>query len=269
LLPKKLDEKEARYMKAQISSKIYRLGYLVLLFLIVFFLHSAVAVQELEVGYIEGRGDDADVAVKAFETATIEYEVIGEDDYNVARLFSFDVIGVGVDAYGKNEALKANFKVVNEYVKSGGYLVTLDFQQDSTWQKKFLPYPLTLFDDDLEEDAGVEIIDHPIWKTPNRITEEHFIGWGGGDFMSDGPHEAKPPWKTLLISNNWPLVVVAKAGSGDVVFNSLQVLQALGRTGNDKIVEVMENFLFWRGAFAVHAEGKMTTIWSQLKGTHF
>jgi len=191
-------------MKTQISF-LYGVGCSILLFLMVLCTGSAFAVQELKVGYIEGRSDDADVAVQAFETATIEYEVIGKDDYNLVRLFSFDVIGVGVDAYGQNDALKNNFKVVNEYVKSGGYLVTIDFQQDSTWQKNFLPYSLTLFDDDLEEDAGVEIIDHPIWNTPNKITEEHFIGWGGGDFMSDGPHEAKSPWKPLLISQDWPI----------------------------------------------------------------
>jgi len=230
---------------------------------------SAFAVQELKVGYIEGRGDDAPFAVQAFETAKIKYDVIGKDDYKVERLLNFDVIGVGVTAYDKNEDLKANFKVVNEYVNRGGYLVTIDFQQDSTWDKNFLPHPITLFDDDLNEDAGVEIIDHPIWKTPNKITEENFVGWGNDDFMADGPHEAKSPWEPILISKDWPIVVGAKAGSGYVVFNSLQILQALGRTGNDKIVEVLENFLFWRGARAVHAEDKMTTTWARLKGTLF
>jgi len=230
---------------------------------------SAFAVQELKVGYIEGRGDDAPLAVTAFETAKIEYEVIGKDDYKVEHLLNFDVIGVGVTAYDKNEDLKANFKALKEYMNRGGYLVTIDFQQDSTWDKKFLPHPLTLFDDDLEEAAGVDIKAHPIWETPNKITEDHFVGWGNGDFMADGPHEAKSPWEPLLISSDWSIVVGAKAGSGYVVFSSLQILQALGRTGNDKIVEVLENFLFWRGALAVHAEGRMTMTWALLKGTLF
>ncbi|NIW10730.1 MAG: hypothetical protein GWN33_09270, partial [Gammaproteobacteria bacterium] len=47
--------------------------------------------------------------------------------------------------------------------------------------------------------------------------------------------------------NNWPLVVGAPAGKGYVVFNSLQILQSLGRLGNKEVAEVLQNFLFWRG----------------------
>jgi hypothetical protein len=223
--------------------------------------------QGLKVGFIEGRGDDAAVQDQAFINAGIDYETIGAADYNLSRLMSFDVIGVGVVAYDQNEDLKNNFRAVKEYITKGGYLVILDFQQDSTWDEEFLPHPLILFDDDLEEMA-VEITDHPIWKTPNEITEEHFVGWGDGDFMADGPHEAKAPWEPLVIASNWPIVVGAEAGSGYVVFNSLQLLQSLGRTSNEKVAEVMENLLFWRGALgteAVDARGKLATAWGNVK----
>lgn len=227
----------------------------------------AFAAQELKVGFIEGRGDDAAIQEQALTNAAIEYEIIGKEDYNLGHLLQFDVIGVGVLSYDQNEDLKENFEVVKEYVEKGGYLVTLDFQQDSTWDKDFLPHPIELLDDDLEEAAGVEIIDHPIWHTPYEITEEHFIGWGAGDFTADGPHEVKAPWEPLLISSNWPIVAGAEAGKGYVVFNSLQVLQALGRTGNEKIAEVMHNLLFWRGPLAVHvyAKGGLTTTWGSIK----
>ena len=54
-------------------------------------------------------------------------------DYRLNRLLEFDVIGVGVVAYDSNADLKANFNLLKEYVTNGGYLVTLDFQQDSSW----------------------------------------------------------------------------------------------------------------------------------------
>jgi hypothetical protein len=225
----------------------------------------AFAAQELKVGFIEGRGDDAAVEAQAFTSAGIEYEVIGEGDYNVGHLLEFDVIAVGVIAYDQNEGLIANFKVVKEYIQKGGYLVTLDFQQDASWDKDFLPYSLQLFDDDLEEAAGVEIIDYPIWHAPYEITQEHFVGWGASDFMADGPHEAKAPWQPLIISSGWPIVVGAEAGGGYVVFNSLQVLQALGRTGNEKVAEVLHNLLFWHGPLAVDAKGKLITTWGIIK----
>jgi len=213
---------------------------------------SAFADQELRVGFIPGRGDDAAVEEQAFELAGIEYETIETGDYTLTRLLEFDVIGVGVTAYDSDPDLRANFNVLKDYIENGGYLVTLDFQQDSTWDENFLPHPITLLDPDLEDDVGVVLADHDLFKIPNTITEEHFGAgiWGAGDFAADGPQEASPPWQALVTDqqNNWPLVVGASAGKGYVVFSSLQILQSVGRLGNNEVVEVFQNFLFWRGA---------------------
>jgi len=212
---------------------------------------SAFTAQEVKVGFIPGRGTDAALEDQAFALAEIEYEKIETGDYTLERLLEFDVIGVGVTAYDGNEDLKANFNVLNEYVQNGGYLVTVDFQQDSSWSQDFLPHPLTLLDPDLDDDVGVVLADNDIFKIPNTITEEHFGAgiWGAGDFMADGPQEALAPWEPLVTDrqNNWPLVVGAPAGKGYVVFSSLQTLQSLGNVGNNEVVEVLQNFLFWRG----------------------
>jgi hypothetical protein len=212
---------------------------------------SAFTAQELRVGFIPGRGSDAPLEVQAFELAGIEYEEIEKGDYTLDRLLEFDVIGIGVVAYDNNEYLKANFNVLNEYVENGGYLVTIDFQQDSSWNQNFLLHPITLLDPDLEDDVGVTLADHDIFKIPNTITEEHFGPgvWGAGDFMADGPQQVGPPWEPRVTDrrNNWPLVVGAPAGKGYVVFNSLQIFQSLGNVGNNEVVEVLQNFLFWRG----------------------
>ena len=55
---------------------------------------------------------------------------------------------------------------IETYIENGGYLVTVDFQQDSTWNSDFLPHPITLFDPDLEDDVGVVLADHDIFKKP-------------------------------------------------------------------------------------------------------
>ncbi len=232
---------------------------LVLILYLIPFAHS------LKIGFIEGGGDDSPFAQTAFENAKIEYKVITKDDYQLARLMEFDVIGVGVIAYDKNEDLKAKFSNVNEYVKKGGYLVTLDYQQDASWKPEYMPVSITITDDDIEEGADLEIIQHPIWNTPNKITKDHFIGWGAADFVADTAREVKAPWKALLVANKYPVVSVANAGSGVVVFSSLQILQALGRTGNKNIAQVLENFLFWRGPMAVEPRGKLSTTWAELK----
>ena len=238
------------------------------LIVLFFFVFSAFSAQELKVGFVQGRGNDALVEEQAFKNAKIEFEVLEKGDYKIDTLLKYDVIAVGVVAYDKNEPLKENFKIVNEYVEKGGYLVTVDFQQDSTWNKNFLPHPLALLDPDLDDNVGVILADHDIFKKPNALTDKHFGGgWGEGDFMADGPHEAPKPWKPLITDkqNKWPLVVWAKAGKGDVVFNSLQILQSLGRTGKNEVSEVLHNFLFWRGPRVVDAKGKLATTWSVLK----
>ena len=89
-----------------------------------FFASFAFAAQELKVGFIQGRGDDAQVEEQAFKNAKIEFEVLDKGNYKIDTLLKYDVIAVGVVAYDKNEPLKENFKVVNEYVEKGGYLVS-------------------------------------------------------------------------------------------------------------------------------------------------
>ena len=252
-------------MKGTTLKLVLRCSVLACLLVLILGTGQASAAQEFKLGFIEGRGADAAVQEQAFINAEIEYETIGTNDYNLSRLLEFDIIGVGVVAYDQNEDLKKNFAVVNEYVQNGGYLITLDFQQDSTWNRNFLPYPLELFDDDLEEAAGVEIMDHPIWTTPYEITEEHFVDWGAGDFMADGPHEAGGSWDVLLVSGGWPIVIGAEAGKGYVLFSALQLLQALGRTGNEKIAEVLHNFLAWSESLAVQSQGKAAVTWGRLK----
>ena len=212
---------------------------------------SAFAAQEARVGFIPGRGADAGLEDQAFAQAGITFTRIEKADYRLSRLLEFDVIGVGVVAYDSNADLKANFNVVKEYITNGGYVVTLDFQQDSSWNPNFLPVAISLFDDDLDGAAGVTLADHNIFKVPNKITEAHFAPalWGSGDFTADGPHEAKPPWQLLLTDkqNQWPIIAGAPAGKGYVVYSSLQTLQALGRLGTIEVAQVLQNLLFWRG----------------------
>src|SRR4030067_1335708 len=98
---------------------------------------SAFTAQELRVGFIPGRGDDATVEGQPCARAEIEFEKIEKGDYTLGRLLEFDVIGVGVVAYDSNQDLRANLSVFKEYVENGGYLVTLDFQQDSSWNQNF------------------------------------------------------------------------------------------------------------------------------------
>ncbi|MBN2591197.1 MAG: hypothetical protein JXA96_15125, partial [Sedimentisphaerales bacterium] len=210
------------------------------------------AEQELRVGFIPGSGDDAGDEADAFAAAEIEYEEIGTGDYTLSNLSQFDVIGIDVVAYDGNPDLKSNYKVVNDYVKNGGYLVTLDYQQDSSWNENYLPYPLSLFDDDITNSREVTLAEHPLFEFPNEITaEKHFATdlWGLNLYFADGAHEVDSPWEVLVtdVTEGWPLVVGAPYGRGYVVFSALRTLQSLTNdTESQEIIEFLQNLLFWR-----------------------
>jgi len=88
-------------------------------------------------------------------------------------------------------------------VEKGGYLVTLDFQQDSTWNQNYLPHPIALLDPDLEDNVGVVLADHEIFKIPNEITEEHFgAGIGAREISRPTvPNKSHRPGNHLLPTN--------------------------------------------------------------------
>ena len=238
-------------------------------FLFLTLLAFSVYSQDLNIGFITGRGDDALVEEAAWELVGIEKTNLGAGDFGAANLSTYDVIAIGVVAFDQNQDLKDNFEALKEYAEAGGYLLTIDFQQDSTWIPDYFPHSLTLFDDDLDADGLSEVVDHPIWHTPNTITDDHFAAaaWGAGDFMADGPQDAPGAWEPLLLAgpSSWPVMVGAEAGSGVVVFNSIQVLQSVGRAASEQAIEVMENLLLWRGPRDVEARGKLTTAWGAVK----
>lgn len=228
--------------------------------------------QKLDIAFIEGRGADAAVEATAWDAVGIKPTILKDDAAFAAdNLMRFDVIAVGVVAYDQNEVLKKNFESVKDYVKQGGYLVTLEFQQDSTWKPAYMPVPISLLDPDVEDTNGVTLADHPIWKSPHTITEkDHFApgSWGVGDFSADGPEKVSAPWVPLLTDqvNGWVLIAGAEAGKGYVVFNSLQVLQALGRDPKRRhVADVMENMLLMRGALAVKPKGKLAATWADIR----
>ena len=171
-------------------------------FLLLFILVSSlnVTAQEFKIGLIPGSGNESGDEEEAFKSAGIVYEVIDGNGYTIENLSQYNVIGVDVIAYDGNADLKANYSIVNQYVHDGGYLVTLDYQQDSTWKTQYLPYPLTLHDDDITNSREAKLYEHPLLNWPNKITVDNFKDglWGQYGYFADGPHEAGSQWDVIV-----------------------------------------------------------------------
>ncbi|MEZ4415869.1 MAG: PIG-L family deacetylase [Gemmatimonadota bacterium] len=132
----------------------------------------------LEVGYVEGVGDQIPDAIMALgaRVAVLDDAALAE-----APLDRFDAIVVGTRAYAVRPTLARENARLLEYVEAGGHLVVL-YQTPEFDAASLAPYAAELPDNAeevSEEDAPVELLapEHPLLNAPNRIGVDDFEGW--------------------------------------------------------------------------------------------
>ena len=233
--------------------------------------------QEPSIGLITGSLENrTDWGITTLNTMEVKYTIIEKEDHKQDILSKFDVIAIGVVAYDTNEDLKNNFKEILRYVENGGYVFTLDYQQDSTWRPEFTPYPLTLTDSDIKDDPpDVSLVDYPIWKTPNKITLQDFANWSQGgqgaeEFAADGPENVpENNWIVLLKAGSqmWPTVLLAEYGRGAYVFSALELSQVVTeeKKGKEGAIRIIQNFIAYYEVLNVSAKGKIAFTWGRIK----
>lgn len=130
-------------------------------------------VSPVRVGYVKGSGDGIPDAVKRLGGTV---EPLSDSDLNNRELSRFDVIVVGVRASQVRPDFASEHQRLLEYVKNGGNLIV---QYQRTDYERFLPFPAKMGPRVADENAKVTILqpDHPIFSSPNKITEEDFKGW--------------------------------------------------------------------------------------------
>ena len=151
------------------------------------------------IGYIMGSGDEVPDALRQ-----IGYEVTPLSDADLDRgdFSKFDAIVTGVRAYNTRKRLKIAQPKLLEYVKKGGTLVVQYNTNDDLAVAELGPYPFKISRDRVTvEEAPVKLTDHPLLKTPNKISEADFRDWvqeRGLYFTSD----ADPKYQTMLTSGD-------------------------------------------------------------------
>jgi LmbE family N-acetylglucosaminyl deacetylase len=198
------------------------------------FVKLDVKTKSKRIGYIPGAGDEV-----APSLSQLGYEVITLTDEMLAKesLSQYDAIVTGVRAYNTNEKLASFKPKLMEYVNNGGNLI-VQYNTNSfagPFKADIGPYPFKITRDRItDEEAKVvmELPNHPVFNTPNKITEKDFDGWiqersiyHGGDWdsnyvapisMSD-PNE-KPSKGALLIG---------KYGKGNFIYTGLVFFREL------------------------------------------
>jgi LmbE family N-acetylglucosaminyl deacetylase len=129
----------------------------------------------LTVGYVMGTGDQ----VPAFiEQLGAKVEMINAEGLAWGDLSRYNTIVLGVRAYESRDDLRANNSRLLEYVQDGG-VVIVQYNRAAI-NDAYGPYPAKVSNDRItDEHAPVRILEpqHPVFTTPNRITDAAWAGW--------------------------------------------------------------------------------------------
>ncbi|HUS80058.1 MAG TPA: hypothetical protein VM283_02245, partial [Armatimonadota bacterium] len=166
--------------------------------------------QPIELGQGIGYVGDADDTVgQALGTLGINLPAL--PDLKAETLAGYRALLVGREAHEKNFlGIRESNQNLLDFIYSGGTVVFIQLQ-DSSWQRSWLPAPLTL-----SNDAGSlgEIVarDHPIFTTPNRLQSL------AGVISYDTITEAGEGWTVLATDDKGrPSIVEMAAGEGRVL----------------------------------------------------
>ncbi len=133
----------------------------------------------LRVGYIMGSGDSVPGAL---ERLGVSVEQLGPEALAFGNLGEFDAVVTGIRAYEVRDDLVIHHDRLMEYVRDGGTMI-VQYSRPFGISPPIGPYPMDQGGRAAPritvEEAPLEILEpsHPVFQSPNRITEKDFAGW--------------------------------------------------------------------------------------------
>ncbi|MFY0545008.1 NEW3 domain-containing protein [Brevibacillus sp. H7] len=186
--------------------------------------------EGLKVGYVSSGFDNID---QYLEQVGVDVTRLSEKDIESGDLSQYDTIVLGIRAYGfRPELITSNGRLL-KYVENGGNLVVQYHKPEDKWKPELAPYPITIGTPLIQwrvtdEASRVTMLapDHPIFTTPNKITEEDWNHW-----IQDRSAYNPDKWGSEyveLITNGDPgekeftgTFLTAKYGKGTYTYSSL------------------------------------------------
>ncbi len=224
-------------------------------------------VTGVTVGYIMGVGDQVPPALEQLG-ATVE--LLSPTQLASADLSKYDVVMTGVRAYERRDDLRAYNQRLLDYASAGG-VVIVQYNKFEFNDAQYGPYPGTVgrptrvagpfgrysADRITDETAPVTMLvpDHPVFTTPNRITDAAWKDWvqerGLYFFGSDNSDDRYVD--LLEMSDPFPnnpgpkrgALVEAKVGKGRWIYVGLNLWRQLP-AGTDGAYALMANLLSLR-----------------------
>ena len=130
----------------------------------------------LTVGYVMGVGDEIPPAL---EQLGARVELLTEDQLAWGDLSRYDVVMTGVRAYERRADLRAYNQRLLDYARAGGTVI-VNYNKFEFNQAQYGPYPGKVGSRRVtDENSKVNVLvpQHPVFTTPNRITDADWQGW--------------------------------------------------------------------------------------------
>jgi LmbE family N-acetylglucosaminyl deacetylase len=202
-------------------------------------------------GYIRGA---ADTVPESLAAVGVPVEVLSPRELDGGDLSRFDAILVGSRAYETDPALPRDNNRLLDYVRAGG-LVIVQYQQYPFIQGGYAPYPMEIarpHDRITDETATVTPLDpnHPVFTTPNRITEADWEGWvqERGLYFAHTWNDKYTPLLAMADPGGPELkggLLLARLGKGRYVYTGLAFFRQLP-AGVPGAYRLLANLLAWK-----------------------
>ena len=205
----------------------------------------------LTVGYVMGVGDEIP---QALEQLGARVELLDADDLAWGDLNRFDVIMTGVRAYERRPDLRANNQRLIEYARAGGTVI-VNYNKFEFNEAQYGPYPGKVGRERVtDENSVVRVLQpqHPVFTTPNRLTDEDWKGWRQerGLYFFDTAGRDPQIVDLLELEDPFPYnqgpqrgaLVEAKVGQGRWIYLGLGLWRQLP-AGTDGAFRLMANLI--------------------------
>ena len=188
--------------------------------------------SEKRVGYIEGAGDKIPEALR---NIGIEVDEIAVAELTSEWLKNFNTVILGIRSFNVGDAWNFKDQMLWDFVASGGTVVVQYNTSRGIKTKNIGPYPIQLSRDRVtDEFAAVTLLDskHPIFNTPNALTEKDFEGWvqERGLYFAGQWDANYTPLISLNDAGESPkkgALLVANYGEGKFIFTGLSLFRQL------------------------------------------
>ncbi len=205
--------------------------------------------KALHVGYIMGAGDEVPTAIEQLgnKVTVIDLQRLTRD-----QLDAFDVVVLGIRAFNTEKELATLNSALFDYVKMGGHMIVQYNTNRGLVTDKIAPLALNLSRDrvTVEEAEAIWLQkNHPLFTTPNALTEQDFIGWNQerGLYFADEWDENFTPlisWKDPQEDPSKGGLLVAEYGEGTYIFTGISLFRHLpaGVPGSYRLLANLLNY---------------------------